>query len=236
MKNVVVKLFPAVLGIFVLAGCAKVTGVTLTPPSFIARGGTAQFTAAVEGTGNPSQKIKWEITETVAEGTSVSEEGLLTVAQDEPAMRLTVRAVSAANKNVSAEVPVLLTDALYGAWLQNESTHTFTTTLSADSLTGRYRAFSGSGMRSRAGYTVENLSWTPVVMDAPNLQENFPLGYLINGTIVEAYNVSDMKKGGSFAYTFYPHVDGSMVLRFSLPDPDGSMRVNEYMRTKIEEE
>jgi hypothetical protein len=219
MKHCTKYAAAAVLGILLL-GCAKVTGVVLTAPSLAARGGTAQFTAVVEGTGNPRQTVTWEIAEAAAEGTSISPEGLLTVAEEEPLLRFTVRAVSAADKKQSAEVPVLLADALYGAWRVRRSGGTMTLTISAESLTGRYN--------NGNNYTIEDLSWTAVENDDPATRDEYPLGYLAGGRATRVYRVSRLSLGEQRSFRFYPNVEGTKLLRVMEGEAD-------YVFDRVEE-
>ena len=72
-----------------------VTGVTVSPATAsAAKGGTAAFTASVTGTGNPAQIVTWSVTGGTT-GTSISGDGILTVAANETAATLTVKATSA---------------------------------------------------------------------------------------------------------------------------------------------
>ena len=74
-----------------------VTGVRVTPnlPVNIAKGATQQFTAAVDGQGNPAQTVTWTVEGSSNSGTSVSESGLLTVgASEATGITLTIRATS----------------------------------------------------------------------------------------------------------------------------------------------
>jgi hypothetical protein len=59
----------------------------------IARGGTQRFNATVSGDNNPGQTVTWTVTGG-GDGTSITADGLLTVAADESAAALTVTATS----------------------------------------------------------------------------------------------------------------------------------------------
>jgi formylglycine-generating enzyme required for sulfatase activity len=87
-----------------------ITGVTVDPASpTVARGGTRQFSVTVTGTGNPAKLVTWEIVETtVKPGTTINADGLLTVAGNETAGSLTVKAVSKANGSISGTATVTL--------------------------------------------------------------------------------------------------------------------------------
>jgi len=91
-----------------------ITGVTVDPATVsVARGNTQAFTATVNGTGNPEQSVTWSVTGG-GTGTSIistgPSTGRLTVAPDETAPTLTVRATSTedTSKSGTATVTVLL--------------------------------------------------------------------------------------------------------------------------------
>ena len=71
-----------------------VTSVTVSPgTAAVVPGQTQQFTATVAGTNNPNQTVTWRV-EGGGSGTGISTGGLLSVAADETALMLTVRATS----------------------------------------------------------------------------------------------------------------------------------------------
>jgi len=73
---------------------ATVTNVTVNPATAtVARGGNQNFTAAIFGTNNPPRTVTWTV-EGGGTGTSISADGNLTVAANETASTLTVRATS----------------------------------------------------------------------------------------------------------------------------------------------
>jgi len=86
-----------------------VSNVTVSPSSAtVARGGTQQFTATVNGTNDPPQTVNWTVSGG-SSGTSINSSGLLTVANNASATTLTVRATSTfdTNKNGIATVTVI---------------------------------------------------------------------------------------------------------------------------------
>lgn len=86
----------------------SVTSVTVTPSTAsVAKGGTQQFTATVTGTGNPSQLVQFEVSGTG--DSTISDTGLLTVAADETAKSLTVKATSFEDDSVSGTATVTVT-------------------------------------------------------------------------------------------------------------------------------
>ena len=88
---------------------ATVTSVTLSPASAnVARGGNRDFSATVSGTNNPPQTVSWAVEGGVS-GTSISSTGRLSVAANETALSLTVRATSTLNTAVSGTASVTVT-------------------------------------------------------------------------------------------------------------------------------
>jgi hypothetical protein len=88
-----------------------VTGVTVTAAaSSVAKGGAVQFSAVVAGTGNPSQAVTWTIDSSGgAAGTGISGGGLLSVAAEETAASITVRATSTVDTSKSGTASVTVT-------------------------------------------------------------------------------------------------------------------------------
>jgi formylglycine-generating enzyme required for sulfatase activity len=101
-----------VLAIVVLMGCVldpTVTSVIVnSTTSTVAKDGTRIFTATVEGTNNPSQTVIWTVSGGVS-GTKISTGGVLFVAVNESAKRLTIKATSTvdASKSDTATVTVI---------------------------------------------------------------------------------------------------------------------------------
>ena len=88
---------------------ATITGVTVDPAAATVEAGkTQQFTAKVEGTGDVSQEVTWSVEGSNA-GTTISENGLLTVATDETAATLTVTATAVGNSDKYATAKVTVT-------------------------------------------------------------------------------------------------------------------------------
>ncbi|MCL2224127.1 MAG: dockerin type I domain-containing protein [Defluviitaleaceae bacterium] len=84
-----------------------VTGVVVTPLSAVAeRGENVNFSAVVNGTGNPPQAVIWAVSGAVSSDTTISNNGVLTVSANETAASLTVTATSVANSSVSGSATV----------------------------------------------------------------------------------------------------------------------------------
>jgi len=92
-----------------------VTSVVVAPSTAtVARGGTQQFTATVNGTNTPPQTVYWTVT-TAAGGSPVStinNSGLLTVPNNETNTTLIVRATSTYNATISGTATVMVTSPL----------------------------------------------------------------------------------------------------------------------------
>ena len=85
----------------------QATAVTITPaaPS-TTKGQQIQFQAVVSGTGYIPQDVSWSVTGQQSHDTKINRAGLLTVAADETATSLTVKAISSYNPSISKTVTV----------------------------------------------------------------------------------------------------------------------------------
>ena len=87
-----------------------VTGVSISPAgATVEMGGTVQFAAAVSGTGGYDDSVTWSVSGRESDGTSISADGLLTVAADETAESLTVMATASGDSSKSASATVTVT-------------------------------------------------------------------------------------------------------------------------------
>jgi len=87
-----------------------ITGVVVSPLTVIVRQGeTRTFTAAVTGTNNPAQTVTWAVEGNNSAVTLISATGILTVAADETAISLTIRATSTADTGISGTATVTVT-------------------------------------------------------------------------------------------------------------------------------
>ena len=88
----------------------SVTGVSISPAdATVEAGQTVQFSATVSGTGEFSQEVTWSVSGGVSAGTSISEDGLLTVAADETATSLTVTATASGGSSIYGTATVTVT-------------------------------------------------------------------------------------------------------------------------------
>ena len=87
-----------------------VTGVSISPAgATVEAGKTVQFSATVNGTGGFSQEVTWSVSGGVSAGTSISANGLLTVAADETATILTVTATASGDSGIYGTATVTVT-------------------------------------------------------------------------------------------------------------------------------
>ena len=88
-----------------------VTNVTVSPSAIeVQKGSSQQFAASVEGMNNPATTVTWTIDETGVTGTSITSGGALTVASNETATMLTIRATSTVDGTKSGTAIVTVTD------------------------------------------------------------------------------------------------------------------------------
>ena len=140
---------------------ATITGVTVTPATAtVEAGGARQFTAKVEGTGDVSKEVTWSVSGSNA-GTTISENGLLTVAADETAKELTVTAtangdgITSATATVTVTQPATITDVTVTpatATVEAGETQQFTATVIGTGNVSKEVTWSVSG--SNAGTTI----------------------------------------------------------------------------------
>ncbi|MDR2575469.1 MAG: glycoside hydrolase family 11 protein [Treponema sp.] len=116
-----------------------VSSVTVSPASAsVVKGETQAFTAAVAGTNNPAQTVTWSVEEPHASGTGINADGALTVAAEETATTLTIRATSTVDitksgtSTVSVMNPVLTGTVI----ITGDAQEGHTLTANTDSLDG----------------------------------------------------------------------------------------------------
>ena len=104
---------------FLFAGCpgedeekATVTSVTVDPATAsVAHGGTQTFTALVKGENDPALTVTWSVSGNNRNTTTINNNGRLSVATNETANSLTVRATSTADQKKFGEAKVTVTAA-----------------------------------------------------------------------------------------------------------------------------
>jgi hypothetical protein len=89
---------------------ATVTGVTVSPDTAsVTKGETKAFAATVSGTNSPAQTVTWSVSGHGA-GTAISADGILSVAANETASTLTVKATSTVDATKSGTATVSVSD------------------------------------------------------------------------------------------------------------------------------
>ncbi|OCN00044.1 hypothetical protein A7X67_11830 [Clostridium sp. W14A] len=144
-----------------------VSGVTVSPSTAtIRRGNSLRFSAVVGGTNSPSQAVTWSVAGNQSPKTVMDQAGKLTVAADETASALTVKAVSASDpsKYGTAAVTVSGSDNGGGSGHHSSSSSSTVSTPSlpsavTNSETGAAADLSGASFPS--GVTGVSLSVTP---------------------------------------------------------------------------
>jgi hypothetical protein len=100
-----------------------ITGVTITPASpSVEQGGQASFSAVVTGTVTPPQAVTWSVSGNNHAGTIITQAGVLTVALEESAATLTVKAAPIADPAYAlGTTTVTVTAAVPAIAISNES-------------------------------------------------------------------------------------------------------------------
>jgi hypothetical protein len=181
-----------------------VSGVTVSPPvTSVAKGNTRQFTATVYGTGGISQEVTWSVANKNSAGTVISGAGLLTVASDETAVSLTVRAASVADGtkygDAAVTVPAVsgVTVNPSAASVAKGNTRQFTATVEGTADISHEVTWSVTGGHGGTGISTDGLLTVASDETAASLT-------------VRATSVADTTKYGTAAVTV-PTVSGVTV-------------------------
>ena len=107
----------------------EITGVTVSPENTsVPKGGKRQFTATVTGYGDFDKSVTWETYGSYSsEGTSLSQDGVLTVGIDETATIIGVRAISKGDTSWRYDIPVSIIDHMHSISLVPATPKTCTT-------------------------------------------------------------------------------------------------------------
>ena len=91
----------------------KVDNVTVSPDlKDVCQGEQIQYSAQVSGVNSPSQAVTWSVTGAKSADTHIDENGLLSVAKDEAASNIVIKAVSAEDSSKTASQTVNITKRL----------------------------------------------------------------------------------------------------------------------------
>lgn len=102
----------SVMDTFTIQRTPVVNSVSVTPDTAtVQAGGTQSFQATVNGMNTPAQTVTWTVSGNESGETTIDENGVLTVAEDETAAQLTVTATSTADASKSGTATVTVTPA-----------------------------------------------------------------------------------------------------------------------------
>ncbi|MFD3407193.1 hypothetical protein SKC37_00865 [Aquirufa sp. HETE-83D] len=209
-----------------LFSCSNVESVTIvSPPESVVKGSTIQLKGLVKGSGSPDTTLNWTIVEPVSKGTSISNDGMLTISNDEIAKSLTIKAVSTDDdsKVDTSSVKVLLDPKLfYGDWVTKRDNKIQKVTLESSKYTCLYP-------NDGFGYKLQNLEWTPITNTDPGTSKSFPEGYIIVGKATGVYRISNINNGQIITFYLFLNKDKSAYLR---KDPSDPSNVYLYDRVK----
>lgn len=178
--------------------------VTVSPAIIsVFRGRTQQFTAAVTGIAG-DKSVRWEVSGNTSPRTTITADGLLTVAADETGKSLTVTATASANPGVSASLTARRADVL---WYTADPSALRFTISTAEDLAGLAHIVNGTwggtpAQDNFAGKTVAlsaNIdisqygNWTPI----GGLLEDMSLRWLL-----EKGEDALLDRGAAFSGTF----------------------------------
>ena len=105
----------------------KITGVTISPENTsVPKGGQRQFTATVTGYGDFDKSVTWDIYGYSA-GTTISQDGVLTVGIDEKETTIGVKAISKGDTSVRFSMLVTIIDHTHSITLVPKTPETCTT-------------------------------------------------------------------------------------------------------------
>jgi hypothetical protein len=99
-----------------------ITSVSVDPDRIsVDKGKTQQFAATVNGTNNPDMTVTWAVTGNLSRGTTISNNGILTVANDEIATPLTVTATSTVDTGKKGSVTISVPGGIAALIINNVS-------------------------------------------------------------------------------------------------------------------
>ena len=113
---------------FVVCENGKINEITVSPENTsVPKGGQRQFTATVIGYGDFDDSVTWKVYYNSSAGTTISQDGVLTVGIDETATNIGVEAKSKGNTNRYLEISVSIIDHMHSITLVPKTPKTCTT-------------------------------------------------------------------------------------------------------------
>lgn len=183
-----------------------ITGVTLTPQDCkVMQGASQVFTARVLGTGNPSQRISWQISGSSSAYTRITDNGILYVGADEPSSVLYIYANAYDNSAQGASARVEVTR----AGTSNNASQNNTGTNINGSPSGNNSTSAGSSASGNNGTSAGNSSAGSSTSTGSNASTGQTGDSNINGSEAGDKKDDDVRvvKVGKGVYAFWG--DGS---------------------------
>ena len=166
-----IKSIATVSLVLFLFSCSNVTSVSMeTRPESAIKGKSIQLTAKLTGEGKPDTTINWTILDKVSSGTSISKTGLLSVAENETAYTLKIKASALQDTAKYDTLTIKLSlnpELFYGTWKSDVGTKAVLT----NSAWNQYYT-------SGNFYNVIDLKWFPIINDDIATKGDYPEGYL----------------------------------------------------------
>ena len=182
-------------------------------PEFAIKGKSIQLTAKLTGEGKPDTTINWTIIENLKSGTTISKSGLLSVAENETANTLKVKAYALQDSTKFDTLTIKLSlnpELFYGTWKSNVGTKAVLT----NSAWNQYYT-------SGNFYNILDLKWFPIINDDIATKGDYPEGYLCFGIIGKVYNIRDTYTGESMKNKIFMSKDKTKIFRMIDNDPTG---------------
>lgn len=182
-------------------------------PEFAIKGKSIQLTAKLTGEGKPDTTINWTIIENLKSGTTISKSGLLSVAENETANTLKVKAYALQDSTKFDTLTIKLSlnpELFYGTWAKNNGNY-------AKLTKEAWNQYYAEGYF----YNVLDLKWFPIINDDITSKEDYPEGYLCFGIIGKAYRITDTYAGESMKNKFFMSKDKTKIFRIIDDNPTG---------------
>ena len=184
-----------------------VTLVTVSPATVnVVKGASQKFTATVAGSKlqETDKAVSWTLTGGAKTGTAIAADGTLTVAADETAASLTVKATSAIDVTKSGTATVTLMDEnddpkykYYGTWrhvgtYQGDDTFWEQIVIKEDEII--------ITNKDGYGFSLYFLTWTDKVNPSGSYTADYPAGYKIIGMMTSDLNGYNVPKASGSGY------------------------------------
>ena len=206
MKNPITIFSKFIFIFIVFTSCSKITEVKINPTGGESiKGKSIQLVANVKGEGNPDTTVIWSIVNKTTSGTEITKNGLLKIAENEPADSIIVKA--AALKDTSkydiCKLNLLLNKELFlGKWDLRWNGNYYTEEIKLNEFSQRV---------SGSYYLVSNTKWIKVKNEDLATKDEFPEGYLISGLVTKSYNYSDTHQGDIRKAYYYINSDRTQL-------------------------